>query len=305
MFLALTAIKEIAASRGYDRSAAGLSRALDDLISMHAAGLPLDLGDELLMAMNESDADLMLAADDGYVLPAGAYGPKPALPCDTVEQVLASWDKLHRHYRKRLSAGDFDDARTCLIDAADELGIQLHDPFRTSLDPDGTPAVAASFAQMPLSRAASEVDRYLAMTGAPVPDRSLTSPADLRLAGLPVMSGSASVLPGMSEADEIAQRHARTGLFGGKASRVKGQTVTHDFSDEDDPRHGQPDARRGCAPGSRAPDGRAQQRTRPGVRRGAAAAGQPHQRVTQDQQVRALAGPPRGFGSYSSPYLGI
>ncbi|HVB42015.1 MAG TPA: hypothetical protein VNF47_04830 [Streptosporangiaceae bacterium] len=98
------AVEELAARRGYDRSPFGLSRALDDLIDAKAATLPLDLGTELRMAIAEADGDLMLAGGDGYAPPA--FGSKPKLPCSTVEQVLASWDKLHQHYRKRLSADD-------------------------------------------------------------------------------------------------------------------------------------------------------------------------------------------------------
>jgi hypothetical protein len=38
----------------------------------------------------------------------------------------------------------------------------------------------------------------------------------------------------VNEADRIAQRQAGTGYFGRKTGRVKGQTLTHDFSDQDD-----------------------------------------------------------------------
>lgn len=152
----------------------------------------------------------------------------------------SSWTALHRYYKHRLSAADFADARAGLLDAAAWFGFALDDSTTGSPGPDGTPAVAASFAQMPLSSAADEVDRYLAMTGQPVPRRSLSSPADLRLAGAAGGDASPYVPDWTSQADvneaaRIAQRQARTGYFGRKPGRVKGQTVTHDFSDQDDP----------------------------------------------------------------------
>ena len=228
------AVDELADRRGYDRSAFGLSRALDELIDAKAATLPLDLGDELKMAMNEAD-DLALAS--GYALPD--YGDKPKLPCDSPELVRSSWVALHRHYKHRLSAADFADARAELLDAAARFGFALDDSTG-SLDPDGTPAVAASFARMPLTAAADEVDRYLAMTGHRVPRRSLGSPADLRLAGAAGGGASPYVPDWTSQADvneaaRIAQRQAGTGYFGKKPNRIKGQALTHDFSDQDDP----------------------------------------------------------------------
>jgi hypothetical protein len=235
------AVEEMAAIKGYDRSALGLSRALDDVVAAKAETLPLDLGDELLMAMTEGDGDLMLAAGDGYAL--ADYGDKPKLPCDSPELVRSSWAVLHQHYRHRLSAQDFADARSALMDAAAGFGFSLDDGAG-GLDPAGTPDVAASYAQLPLSMAASEVDRYLELTGQRVPQRSPWNPADMRLSGAvggdelglaAVMAGAASVLPGMTEADLIAARQARTGFFTRKATKVKGQTVTHDFSDGDDP----------------------------------------------------------------------
>ncbi len=94
---------------------------------------------------------------------------------------------------------------------------------------------------MPLSPAADEVDRYLAMTGKRVPVRSLGNPADLRLAGAAGDAHGSSFVPDWTsqadanEAERIAPRQARTGFFSKAASRVKGQAVTRDFSVEDDP----------------------------------------------------------------------
>jgi hypothetical protein len=229
------AVEELAAQRGYDRGAFGLSRALDDLIEMKAATLPLDLGDELRMAMSGGD-DLALAG--AYALPD--FGDKPKLPCDSPELVRSSWAALHRHYKCRLSAEDFADARSALLDAADGFGFSLNDSTG-SPDPGGTPAVAATYGQMPLSAAADEVDRYLAMTGQSVAARSVGNPADLRLAGAAGSAYGSSYAPDwtsqadVNEAGRIAQRQASTGFFSKAASRVKGQSVTRDFSDEDDP----------------------------------------------------------------------
>jgi hypothetical protein len=155
------AVAEVAVLRGFDYSPTGLSRALDALVDMHAEQLELTspgAGDELRLSMGTSDE---LALAGCYALPAGTYGDKPKLPCDSPELVRRSWEVLHQHYRHRLSAEDFEDARTELIDAADRFGFIVNDgrPLQ--------PAIAASVPQLSLSAVAGEVDRYLALAGQP------------------------------------------------------------------------------------------------------------------------------------------
>src|SRR5262249_10173209 len=143
-----------------------------------------------------ADGDVLGLAAGDYAIPAGVVGPKAFLPIDSPEQLARSWDQLHTHWRKRLSAGDFGIARDSCIEAAGDVGIVLGDRDE-SLNPDGTP-VAASYG-LPGSAVADEVDRYLALSaeivpaleGTTVPARSAASAADLRLAGSPELHDDA------------------------------------------------------------------------------------------------------------------